>query len=98
MAATVELSCALRHVYSVFSKRTGNEAGDVPELESNASQMWSLHHANKKLQAAATSVADFPLPKNHELLQTYQLARLFTNHRSGAEGHWSVVKIVARAD
>ena len=41
---------------------------------------------------------DLAFLKNHELLQTYQLARLFANHRSGAEGHWSVVKIVAGAD
>ena len=41
---------------------------------------------------------DLALPKNHELLQTYQLARLFTNHRSGAEGHSSVVKVVTGAD
>lgn len=71
MSAFIELRCALRHFDGVFSQRIGNEAEDVPQLESDNSQMWSLDHANKKLQAAATSVFDLPLAKNHEFLQTY---------------------------
>ena len=55
MSAAIELRCTLRHVHGVFSKRTGNEAGDVPELESNDSQMWSLCHTNKRFQATGTS-------------------------------------------
>ena len=30
MSAAIELRCALRRVHGVFSKRTTNEAGDVP--------------------------------------------------------------------
>ena len=98
MSAAIELRYALRHVHGSFSKRTSNELGMCHNWNRMTARCGVFAMQTKGSKLLVPLSVDLAFPKNHELLKTYQLVRLFTNHRSGAEGHWSVVKVVAGAD
>lgn len=93
--AATERRCALGHVDGVFSKRATNELGMCDNW--NRCGVFAMQTEGSKLMVPLPDLI-FHFPKNREVSQTYQLARPFTNHRSGALGHWSVVKVVAGTD
>lgn len=97
--AATELRCALGHVDGVFSKRATNELGMCHNWDRVTARcgVFVMQTEGSKLMVPLPELI-FHFPKNREFSQTYQLARPFTNHRSGAQGHWSVVKVVAGTD